>query len=917
MSKLMLLTTIFSLSLVHLTLAKEGGLRRGSDRLGHKKGWNDTMSKLILIATIFSLFLVHLTLAEEETMSWPPTFIHSRIAVTPGGYHATTRGMIRLVFPHEGRWLVFRGGPDTYHFSEDGITWTATEAPQASRSHMIDGNTIYSSYNVLVEPAPKWIFDRFICRGTISGKEIRWEEPYKLDTQVDYYRDLKQDTNGYFTMTGRGQIRDENDNVIGMGVLWKRSTRPNDISEWGPDVPYINRTGDGPIEGDRDSWKKIGSTVHENLVLEDGKSYAFAMMTVDGVGRLYGNLYDGEKWGEKETEIATGMSSWAGTDRRMCAVFDKTAKVIHLAYVDGDGDLFYHSAKTPYGPNDWSEPVQLHSFKTFTVILSLDTSHQPNHVYVLFGKTLFEDSNDLRNTYAELYLQRFDGQLWSEPVLVSEPGTEDNWYPNMNADLRHGVGILYLKGAARTRPTPPGEKTPLDIMFASTGAPKKVSKSEASLPGVTDVLVDGENCRGAHVTTRPHNRKVVYHAPSETWFVFYGTGHWLDKLGDAGLEKEMMAWRASSDGQTFSAFAPAVVGNGHSSSADVLLVGNRIFLTETRWGYWRQKAGVPWKEDGEVWYYRSTPDQPMFFVPFEVFPFDIVGDRLIAGQPAEALPGDKHVSHAGPHYGSMTRDTNGYLWVAARAMADVNGLATWVARTTRPDDIADWEPHTALFKSAGPGTHAPQILALDEGRVACVLFAKHEQMTVVYVYDPDSRSWGEPQVIGKGYESKRACAVFDPGSRRLHVVYTDSAGDARHRALSDPYGSADWSPPLDEPGTLAAEKAGANKGDDDLSLSVDISNDPAPLALVHRGPDLRLHLRYYDGRNWSPKDVKIGLQDPAWNCDEASAVADFSHGLGFVYWCQWKDPKVKEQKDGIGQLRFCLVKDVAGLFAGR
>jgi hypothetical protein len=61
---------------------------------------------------------------------------------------------------------------------------------------------------------------------------------------------------------------------------------------------------------------------------------------------------------------------------------------------------------------------------------------------------------------------------------VSEPGTEDNWYPNMNEDLRHGIGILYLKGSGRTRHTPPGEKTPLDIMFASTGAPRSVISDE-------------------------------------------------------------------------------------------------------------------------------------------------------------------------------------------------------------------------------------------------------------------------------------------------------------------------------------------------------------------------------------------------------------------------------------------------------
>ena len=421
------------------------------------------MFRLMLIMTIFSLLLVNFTLSEEETMIWSPTFTHSKIATTLNGWHSTTRGTIRLVFPHEGKWLVFRGDPDTYHFSADGIKWTATEAQQAGRSHLINGNTIYTTYNVLVEPEPKWIFDKFICRGTISGTKIQWEKPYKLNTRVDYYRDLQQDTNGYFTMTGRAASEE------GTEVLWKRSKLPNDISEWETDVRFIKRKGDGRIEGDADSWKKVGSTAHENLILEDGKSYAFAMMTVNREGKLYGNLYDGEKWNEEEIELATGMSTWAGTDRRMCAVFDKTAKVIHLAYVDGDGDLFYRNAQSPYGADDWSEPMQLQPFKTFTVVLSLDTSHQPAHVYVLFGKTFFE-GKDLRNTYGALYLQRFGGQTWSEPILVSEPGTEDNWYPNMNADLRHGIGVLYMKGAHETR-QPVNGKVPLDIIFATTGVP--------------------------------------------------------------------------------------------------------------------------------------------------------------------------------------------------------------------------------------------------------------------------------------------------------------------------------------------------------------------------------------------------------------------------------------------------------------
>ena len=52
-------------------------------------------------------------------------------------------------------------------------------------------------------------------------------------------------------------------------------------------------------------------------------------------------------------------------------------------------------------------------------------------------------------------------------------------------------------------------------------------------------------------------------------------------------------------------------------------------------------------------------------------------------------------------------------------------------------------------------------------------------------------------------------------------------------------------------------------------------------------------------------------------CDEASAVADFSHGLGFAYLASWKDPAVRIQKGERGQLRFGLVKDVEALFSSK
>jgi len=399
---------------------------------------------------------------------WPPKFLRSRVAVTESGWHSTTRGTVRLVWPHRGRWLVFRGDPDTYHFSADGKTWTTTEAVQASRSHLVRGDTIYTHYAVLVEPAPKWRFDHFVTKGRIGAEGITWDKPVKLDTRLGYYLDLQRDEAGHFTMTGRTANFTEVDGereVTSTEVLWKRSKRPDDLSEWGPDVRCIRHVGDSHVGK---KWTQVGSTVHENVTLEDGKSYVFGMMTVGGAGKLYGNLYDGTKWGAADTELAGDMSTWPGTDRRMCAVFDRAARVLHLGYVDRDGGLWYRRATPPYGPEDWSAPVRLQPYRCFCAVLALDTSRSPAHVYVLFGRTRYR-GQDRRNTCGEIHLQRFDGRRWSEPVLVSEPGTKDNWYPNMNADVRDGIGVLYLRGSAETR----GKDPPLDILFATPGPPAR------------------------------------------------------------------------------------------------------------------------------------------------------------------------------------------------------------------------------------------------------------------------------------------------------------------------------------------------------------------------------------------------------------------------------------------------------------
>ena len=68
-----------------------------------------------------------------------------------------------------------------------------------------------------------------------------------------------------------------------------------------------------------------------------------------------------------------------------------------------------------------------------------------------------------------MFLSKFDGKSWSGPVIVSEPGTKHNWYPNMNEDASRGVGVLYLKGLPKNQSAVKG--TDFDIMFSSTGPP--------------------------------------------------------------------------------------------------------------------------------------------------------------------------------------------------------------------------------------------------------------------------------------------------------------------------------------------------------------------------------------------------------------------------------------------------------------
>jgi len=390
-----------------------------------------------------------------------PSFVQSKIFTTRGGAHSTTRGTIRLVFPHRGKWLVFHGGPNMYHFSSHGLRWKGAEISRfGARNHLIRDDTIYSFAHIDTDPDPdqqKMVAAAF--QGTIRGETIQWGEANLAPhLTLGYYEDLQQDSTGRFTVSGRVPHFDDAGKVTGITIEWARSLRPGDIAAWGPQQQIIHHTSD-----------MKSSEIHENIPLEDGKSYVIGMLSVNGQGRLYGNLFDAEKWGVEDTLLAENMSTVRGTDKRMSAVWDAQAKVIHLSYVDHDSGLWYRTCKSPYRGEDWSRPTKLNSFKVFTNVMSLDTTKTPAHLWLLYGKTVFEH-RDRRWQSGELYVMNFDGRSWSESVLVSEPGTKYNWYPNMNEDVSKGIGVMYLKGVPKNQAAI--KHTDFDIMFSSTGRPR-------------------------------------------------------------------------------------------------------------------------------------------------------------------------------------------------------------------------------------------------------------------------------------------------------------------------------------------------------------------------------------------------------------------------------------------------------------
>jgi len=282
-----------------------------------------------------------------------------------------------------------------------------------------------------------------IKRGRIEGRSVRWLADVNPGFTPDYSNILR-DSEGYLWVFNRENQR---------GTC-HRSLKPDDAGGWMPATVCI------PMQ-DRHA--------PDAAALDGGKLYTVSVLTTGGF--LYGNLYDGSAWGEKPVLIDRGMTTVAGDDRRCAIEFDPTLNRLHLVYVDGKSILRYRSLDAPYLPEDWSPPLSGPGRElaagVFTCALSVDSSMTPHDLVITFGREM-RSGTDKRERTGELYTRRFGGESWrGKEILVSEPGTVYNWYPNVNRDVRDGLLVMYSRSVD---PDHPG--SPLAVMVSVGGMGK-------------------------------------------------------------------------------------------------------------------------------------------------------------------------------------------------------------------------------------------------------------------------------------------------------------------------------------------------------------------------------------------------------------------------------------------------------------
>jgi hypothetical protein len=411
----------------------------------------------ILPVLIFSLFFAYPALAKEESMA-ESTFEVLQSNLGTSSIHGTTRGHQRKVVYMDGAWIVaFSNEEHGSHMrlSRDGANWTE---PLTFHTSIFS-----SSYTFVPWKEQLFLFytnhdhggDRkgdgvLVQKLLVKNNAIELKgEPQTalLDPEgIDFYISAAVGNDGTLWLQSRHNTSDKE---AGGDTRLTHTTKPGDIAKWTEPVVPI------PVPGK-------GSIVPLIVPLPDGKAYSFAR-TYQAIwgkldpnpkaNQLLGNLFDGTNWSKEPSVLSPRMTHIMGDDRRMSAVFDDKTSILHLVCIDAESVLRYRQLHPPYGEENWqpslSQPGgEVYPGPVHCAVASLDAHVTPSRVYVVFGHEL-EVDKDPRGRTGELRLAIFDGSTWRiEERPVSEPGSKDNWYPNLVAEVNPEgqLGVLYLKG---------------------------------------------------------------------------------------------------------------------------------------------------------------------------------------------------------------------------------------------------------------------------------------------------------------------------------------------------------------------------------------------------------------------------------------------------------------------------------------
>ena len=141
-----------------------------------------------------------------------------------------------------------------------------------------------------------------------------------------------------------------------------------------------------------------------------------------------------------------------------------------------------------------------------------------------------------------------------------------------------------------------------------------------------------------------------------------------------------------------------------------------------------------------------------------------------------------------PKIAFITRDTNGFLWIASSAKNTASTFNVAVVKSTNADDVSAWGSITYLL-SAGISADFvyPTVLPMAGGDMYALWYADGAIDGREY-----TGTWGSVENIATttaGVTTKIPSAVVD-GSDNIHLVYVDSSGSVQYKKRTGSWGTA-------------------------------------------------------------------------------------------------------------------------------